>query len=272
MPSGVTLGEFLRVHPEVLGTAADSAHPGICPLLVKFLFTTERLSVQVHPNDEYAQAHHACLGKTEAWYVLDSQPPGEVAIGFRETLIPGQLRPAAESGEIERLLNWQKVAAGDLIFVPAGTVHAIGAGLIVCEVQENSDITYRLYDYGRPRELHLDHGIEVSRLERHSFEAKPVTLAPWRDELIACEYFRIERLRLPGSVTMGGGLPHYLLLMCVKGSGQIAGQEAKAGQAWFVPAQAAEFSLSGAEAEWVLTYKADAPLSGVRDDSAQKRN
>ncbi len=136
----------------------------ICPLLVKLLFTTERLSVQVHPDDEYAEEHHGSLGKTEAWYVLDATPPGEVAVGFRQTLTPDQFNAAVHSGEIENLLDWRKVQAGDIIYVPAGTVHAIGAGVTICEIQENSDITYRLYDYGRPRELHLEHGTKVSRV------------------------------------------------------------------------------------------------------------
>ncbi|MGH9654009.1 MAG: class I mannose-6-phosphate isomerase, partial [Bryobacteraceae bacterium] len=127
-------------------------------LLVKFLFTSERLSVQVHPDDDYARRRHNSLGKTEAWYVLDAQPPGELAVGFREPLTPERLREVAQSGEIEQFLDWRKVSPGDLVFVPAGTVHAIGAGLTVCEIQENSDITYRLYDYGRGRELHLDDG------------------------------------------------------------------------------------------------------------------
>jgi mannose-6-phosphate isomerase len=146
---GQTLRELLSASPEILGTAADPEHPGICPLLVKLLFTTERLSVQVHPEDDYAREHHGSLGKTEAWYVMDAQPPAEVAVGFQKPLTPEQLRETAVSGEIEGLLDWRKVAAGDLIFTPAGTVHAIGAGLTICEIQENSDITYRLYDYAR---------------------------------------------------------------------------------------------------------------------------
>src|SRR3954447_19044690 len=191
---GGTLAELIAAHPEILGTGAHGAHPGICPLLVKLIFTTERLSVQVHPNDEYARKHHGCLGKTEAWYVMDTEPPSEVAIGFREHLTPERFQDAVKSGEIEDLLHWRKVAPGDVVFTPAGTVHAIGAGLTICEIQENSDITYRLYDYGRPRELHLDHGVQVSELKPHVNDVSPQVITDRREILLNCEYFYIERL------------------------------------------------------------------------------
>ncbi len=126
------------------------------PLLVKFVFTSERLSVQVHPNDDFAAAHENSRGKTEMWYVMRADPGARIAIGFRESISRERLREAAVSGEIEQLLNWLEVQAGDAFFIPAGTVHAIGGGLALCEIQQHSDVTYRLYDYGRPRELHLD--------------------------------------------------------------------------------------------------------------------
>ncbi len=242
----------------MLGTAADGNHPGVCPLLVKLLFTTERLSVQVHPDDGYAEKHHGSLGKTEAWYVMDSQPPGEVAVGFRETLTPGRLKESALSGEIEQLLDWRKVSAGDVVFTPAGTVHAIGAGLTICEIQENSDITYRLYDYGRPRELHLEHGTVVSYLGPHTASPERRELATGREELLACSYFRMERLKPRTSVRIGAGVPYYLLLICILGGG-----ECKAGDVFLVPAGAAGFEFEAPGSEWILTYRADAALAGL---------
>jgi mannose-6-phosphate isomerase len=265
---GETLRDLILAHPTILGTAADSAHPAICPILVKLLFTTERLSVQVHPGDEYARRHHGSLGKTEAWYVLGAEPGGEVAVGFRKTLTPEQLRASALSGEIEHLLDWRKVHAGDMIFTPAGTVHAIGAGVTICEIQQNSDITYRLYDYGRPRELHLDHGINVSRLGPYEDGQERVALAEGRDQLAVCRYFRIERLASPGRITIAGGLPYYLLLVSTKGSGSIAGLDCKAGQTWMVPAHAEEFTITGAGSEWILTYAANEALSAQAIHSA----
>ncbi len=257
---GKFLREIIRENPAVLGTAADQQHPGICPLLVKLIFTTERLSVQVHPDDEYAERHHGSLGKTEAWYVIDSTPPGEVAIGFKESLTPERFRESISTGEIEQLLDWRKVEAGNVIFTPAGTVHAIGAGLTVCEVQENSDITYRLYDYGRPRELHLDHGIAVSKLSRHETECEPKRLDDWRQDLMNCEYFRMERLQPRKSIRLRQGLECFLLLICVDGFGTIADQPFKTGSGWMVPAGNAEFVLNGPGSEWILTYKAQSPL------------
>lgn len=246
---GMPLGELIRRYPDVLGEACHAGYPGICPLLVKFLFTTERLSVQVHPDDEYAERHHKSLGKTEAWYVVDSRDPGELAVGFRETLTRERLRQAALSGEIEQLLDWRKVKPGDAIFTPAGTVHAIGAGLTICEIQENSDITYRLYDYGRPRELHLEHGVEVSHLKAHQNRVTAKPLANWRDELVASKYFRIERLRPKGELRIRGGLPYYLLLICLKG------------QVWMIPAGAKDATIDGLGAEWILTYTSGRALS-----------
>ena len=261
--SGKTLGEVLRSDPGILGEAADRRHPGICPLLLKLIFTSERLSVQVHPGDEYAERHHDSLGKTEAWYVLDSQPPGEVAVGFKEELTRERLKRAVQSAEIERLLDWRKVHTGETIFVPAGTVHAIGAGLTICEVQENSDITFRLYDYGRPRELHLEDGLQVASLGLHKSVGPPVPLTNWRDHLVECKYFRMERLRLKAQMRIGDALPFYLLLLCTQGGGTIGGEPFRPGQIWLLPAHHAEVEVNGPGSEWILTYTADEPVSGL---------
>jgi len=262
-PLGKSLGELLLAHPEILGTAADPNHPGVCPLLVKLLFTTERLSVQVHPDDAYAARHHNCLGKTEAWYVMDSQPPGEVAVGFRDALTAERLKESALSGEIETLLDWRKVSEGDVVFTPAGTVHAIGAGLTICEIQENSDITYRLYDYGRPRELHLDHGTTVSHLGPHTHQPETKTLAAGRQELLVCDYFRIEKLNLVSALRISGA-PHYQLLICLKGSGTLNGEPCQAGEAFLVPANAQESVMEAPGSEWILTYTASEPALSLK--------
>lgn len=133
------------------------------PLMVKYLFTSEKLSIQVHPSDTEAQALGLAGGKEECWLVLDAEPGACLGIGTQRALSADELRAAALSGEIEELMDWKPVGRGDFYYIPAGTVHAIGAGVSLIEVQQNADITYRLYDYGRPRELHLDDGISVSR-------------------------------------------------------------------------------------------------------------
>lgn len=137
-------------------------------LLVKYIFTSEKLSVQVHPSD--AQTEAAGLGrqgKEECWLVIDAQPGAVLGIGFDRPLSPEALRAAAEDGSIEDLLVWHAVRPGDFFYIPANTVHAIGAGVGIIEIQQNSDITYRLYDYGRPRELHLEDAVRVARAGPH---------------------------------------------------------------------------------------------------------
>jgi mannose-6-phosphate isomerase len=262
---GKSLGEVLGNHAEMLGATIDEDFPGACPLLVKLIFTTERLSVQVHPDDEYARKHHNSLGKTEAWYVVDAQPDSEVAIGFKESLTSERFEASVHSGEIERFLHWRKVRPGDVVFTPAGTVHAIGAGITLCEIQENSDITYRLYDYGRPRKLHLEHGIKVSRREPHDCDPEPFAIAPWRDSLLHCEYFRIERLRPRAPLTIEPSTDFYLILVCLSGEGRFAGEAFAPGRAWFVPAGSSTILLDGAGSEWLLTYTAKEILPGVTE-------
>ena len=133
------------------------------PLLVKYLFTSERLSIQVHPNDHQARVRGSLNGKSECWYILDAEPGATLGLGLKNELTAGELRAAAIDGSIEHLMDWRPIRAGDFFMVPAGTIHAVGGGISLLEFQQNSDVTYRLYDYGRPRELHLDEGISVAR-------------------------------------------------------------------------------------------------------------
>jgi mannose-6-phosphate isomerase len=205
------------------------------PLLVKFVFTSERLSVQVHPDDAFAAAHEKSLGKTEMWYVLRADPGAQIALGFREPVSRERLREAALSGEIERLLQWLDVSQGDAFFVPAGTVHAIGAGLALCEVQQHSDITYRLYDYGRPRELHLGRALEVASTD--AYDAKPRLLP------IDCKYFHTEMARITLPIQYPAASDRFHLLIFAGGSGRIAGQPFREGETWLVPAGTGLFSI-----------------------------
>ena len=135
------------------------------PLLVKYLFTSERLSIQVHPDDVQARARGLPRGKSECWYILEADPGATLGLGLNEPVTPDQLRAAALDGSIEQMMHWRPVRAGDFFLVPPGTIHAIGGGISLLEFQQNSDVTYRLYDYGRPRELHLDDGVAVARAE-----------------------------------------------------------------------------------------------------------
>lgn len=203
-------------------------------LLVKLLFTMDNLSVQVHPE-----------GKTEMWHILRAEPGARIALGLREIITPERLRQTSLSGEIMELLNWIPAQAGDTFFAPAGTIHAIGGGLVLCEVQQPLDVTYRLFDYGRPgRELHLDRGVAVSSLKPHEGARMPQAIAEGRELLAECAHFRTERLRVDGSVLLPprSGNTMYVALA---GKGDIAGLPFRTGDAVEVPAGAEPVRISG---------------------------
>jgi mannose-6-phosphate isomerase len=217
------------------------------PLLVKFVFTSERLSVQVHPGDAFAAAHEHSRGKTEMWYVLKAEPGSQIALGFRQQIALQRLDESARSGEIEHLLRWIDVKPGDTFFVPAGTVHALGAGLTVCEIQQYSDITYRLYDYGRPRELHLEKALQVAR-------TGPVDIQP-RAFPVDCEYFHTELMALENSFDYPIENRRFHLLIVIEGHGSIAGNAYRPGEAWLVPAGTPTFAIKpGASTKLLRTW------------------
>ncbi len=184
------------------------------PLLVKFLFTEQDLSVQVHPDDEYAALHHNSPGKTEMWHVLAAKKGAKISAGFREPVTREQVRAAALDGSIVNLLEWFEAHPGDNFFIPAGTVHAIGAGLTICEIQQRSDITYRLFDYGRGRELHLERSAAVSRLGPHAARGA---------KNVVCSHFVTEPLEVSGRVSLAPPSQNELLI-CIKGHGEIGGR------------------------------------------------
>jgi mannose-6-phosphate isomerase len=208
------------------------------PLLVKFVFTSDRLSVQVHPNDDFAREHENSRGKTEMWYIMRADPGARIAIGFRESISRERLRESALSGEIERLLNWVEVQAGDAFFIPAGTVHAIGGGLALCEVQQHSDVTYRLYDYGRPRELHLDKAVQVAFTDAAS--PKSVMLP------IDCRYFHTELARTSSKLLYKPEPERFHIVIFVSGMGNIGGRPFQEGEAWLVPPGGQPFEIEPA--------------------------
>jgi len=217
--------------------------PPELPILVKFLFTSARLSVQVHPEDHYARRHENSAGKTEMWHILRAGPGAEIALGFREPISRERLREASVSGEIEGLLRWIPVEPGETYFTPAGTVQAIGGGLALCEIQQVSDVTYRLYDYGRPRQLHLDKGVEVSDLGRHPGAAVRAPLGENRDLLVHSPYFTTELLVLYREAKQSYEQPHLLVL--IEGEGMLGPRHCRAGEVWLA-SPGDEFSVSPA--------------------------
>jgi mannose-6-phosphate isomerase len=208
--AGQTLGSLFAEAPgALLGSAAapdSEATPGKSdqpaaspdsPLLVKMLFAREKLSVQVHPDDAMARKYGDPRGKSECWYALAAEPGAEVAAGLKPGVTLDQIKAGIHDGSLEQSLNLLPVETGDMIYVDAGTVHAIWPGSILLETQQNSDTTYRMYDYGRPRELHIEKSLEATRLQTRAGKIPPTVLED-RIVLIDVEYFRVDRLPILG--------------------------------------------------------------------------
>lgn len=218
-PDGEPVGEIWFQSP------GDSAPE----LLIKYLFTSEKLSVQVHPDDAQARARGLPRGKDECWVILAAEPGATIALGTHEPVDDTTLRAAALDGSIETLLDWRPVKAGDFIYAPSRTIHAIGAGITLIEIQQNSETTYRLYDYGRPRDLHLEDGVAVADAVPFVDAPMPGEVEPGRTILVEGPKFVVERwpggdraLRMPDGVT-GWLVP-------VRGDGEIDGVAWKAGE------------------------------------------
>lgn len=223
-------------------------------LLVKFLFTAEKLSIQVHPDDEAARARGLARGKDEAWFVLSAEPDAVIGLGLRRAVSAGALREAAVDGGIEELVDWRNVAAGEAYYSPAGTIHAIGAGLILVEFQQNLDLTYRLYDYGRPRELHLDEAIEVASSGPWSQIFTPVARSSGRQILAAGRAFVLERWTAGGAIEAGNGI----LVVPIESGGRLDGEDLLLGMAWSVDGDA---TISGEGIDLLAAY----PGGAVRE-------
>ena len=220
LEAGVPVGEIWFEPP------ADAA------LLVKYLFTAERLSIQVHPDDEAAKARGLPHGKDEAWYVIDAGPDAVIGLCLTRDVSPEELRAAALDGSIESLLDWQPVRKGDFFYAPAGLVHAIGGGIALIEIQQNLDLTYRLYDYGRPRELHLDEGIAVAKPRTWSTRKRQEMIAPGRESLAKGNAFALERWTAPGTVDGNA------LIVPLASAGNIDGYPLATGSVWSVDGSA----------------------------------
>jgi mannose-6-phosphate isomerase len=217
------------------------------PLLVKTLFTAERLSVQVHPDTAAAAARGHARGKDEAWVVLAAEPGARIGLGLDGALDPPALRAAALDGSLVDRLVWRPCAAGDVFFTPAGTIHAIGGGLTLFEIQQNLDVTYRLYDYGRGRRLDLDEGIAVASTA--PWQASAPVSAPGRELLVDCPAFGIERVRGAGWLSASTVAPVWIAV--VAGNGRIDGAALRPGEVWLAEAPVA---ITG-DAELLLAHE-----------------
>lgn len=257
--------DVLHEHPEYLGT-----HPSIkdgLPILVKFIDAANKLSVQVHPSDEYAREYeNGQLGKTEMWYVIDADPGAKLVYGFNRDVNEEMLRRALKSGSVEKYLQFVPVHPGDVFFIKSGTVHAIGAGILLAEIQESSNLTYRLYDYerhgkdGKPRELHIDKAMKVVNMKSSSEPRQPMRVLKYKpgyasEFLSRCKYFQVERVllnteRVHDMADFKTGSTTFEVLLCINGCGVINEADGDSisffkGDCIFVPADSIDLKLHG---------------------------
>lgn len=272
-PSRIAGGEFdgrlltdvLREHPEFLGT-----HPRVqdgLPILIKFIDAKQNLSVQVHPDDQYAKEHeNGSLGKTEMWYVLDAAKDASLIYGFCRDMSPDLIRTSLEDGSIEKYMHRVPIQKDDVFYIEAGTVHAIGAGALIAEIQESSNLTYRLYDYNRTdrhgnrRELHIDKALDVADLHGISMPRQPMRVLKYRpgcaNELLCrCKYFQVERKlinteRCRQMVDLQAGENSFEVLLCTEGCGVLFYGSHQMicffrGDCIFIPAKSVPLKLHG---------------------------
>ena len=251
---GASLGELTRHYgADLIGAGNDRAEG--MPLLAKFIDASAWLSIQVHPNDTQARALEGQpRGKTEAWVVLHAEPGARLVIGLQPGVTSQDMTHAIQNDRLEELLVYAEVSRGDVLYIPANTVHALGPGILVYEIQQSSDTTYRLYDWGRlgldgqPRELHIDQGVQVANLE-----SLPQIRQPDDDLLVEGEYFRTWRHRLDGNALALSSEGRFQALTCIDGELMVSAHGAAAadsialskGETGLVPASITRFSVGG---------------------------
>jgi mannose-6-phosphate isomerase len=242
--------------------------------LMKFLFPHEKLSVQVHPDDECAQKVGEPWGKTECWYVVDADPGAQIALGMKLGVTCEELEQGIRDHHAEELLNWVDVARGDMIYVAGGTVHTLGPGSIIVETQQQSDTTYRLYDYGRPRELHLERGLAAVKIGHGSGKVPRPQVRPGdgiqHEELIAAPYFVVERfaLKAPKALTTTdeSGVRSVQILLAINGGGSVEAHGSEPvtfgkGEAVVVPASVWNFEVQPRpNLEFIMAHVPGKPL------------
>lgn len=233
------------------------------PVLIKLIDAKDNLSIQVHPDNEYAQRVEGEFGKTEIWYVLDAADDAQLVYGFKNEITSEEFRAAIENNTLMDVLNSVKVKKGDLFFIEAGTVHAIGKGTLIAEIQQNSNSTYRVYDYGRvgadgkPRELHVDKAVDVSVTKPPKYEIKPMGEPEDKDSYIStlltkCDLFTVNHYNVKNNITLKTDEKSFNHVLVVDGCGKINGRELKKGDSFFIPANYGKYEISG-KCEIIIT-------------------
>jgi mannose-6-phosphate isomerase len=229
-------------------------------LLLKILFTNQPLSIQVHPNDAFAHSIGLPCGKTEAWYVLRAAPEAKVALGLNRRLTPQQLRAAVDDGSISDLVVWQEVSRGDAIFVPAGTIHAIGAGLVIAEIQQRSDATFRLFDHGRQRVLHVENAVAAADAGPAHVQGHPSRLTDERTLLISSPYFVVERIELPPDSTWRLDGERETWLLVLSGDARTKSFDMTTGDALFVQSDSVDLHAGPTGLAGLVAYTGKDPV------------
>ena len=227
------------------------------PLLIKFIDAEDNLSVQVHPDDEYGMKTANSLGKTEMWYIIDAKPGAQLVYGLKAGCTVEMLKAAIESGTVEETLNYVSVKKGDVFFIPSGLVHAIGSGILLAEIQQNSNITYRVYDYNRvdkdakPRELHVNDALNVivNRTEEEIDKIRFSTNVKNNTTLASCGYFKVDKFNIDGNLEFSTNAESFNSVLCLDGVGYIefAGEkfEIIKGDSYFIPANMGTYTVTG---------------------------
>jgi mannose-6-phosphate isomerase len=238
---------------EVWFQRADRTAPDTA-LLLKLLFTTEPLSIQVHPDDAFARAIVLANGKTEAWYILSAGPDAQIALGLKHMLSSSQLRSAIADGSIVDMVQWHPARAGDVVFVPAGTIHAIGGGIVLAEVQQQSDATFRLFDYGRQRALHIDNAVAAAVAGPAKRQPSPTQLDEARKAVVVDAHFVLEQVEfLPGSIWTVD-VQKEAWLLAIGGSAQIGSVKIAPGEAIFLEGDRADIQVGDRGLKALLAY------------------
>jgi mannose-6-phosphate isomerase len=241
---------------------ADKNAP-IPALLLKLLFTSEPLSIQVHPDDTFAQAMGMPNGKSEAWYIISAEPGAQIGVGLKRRITPQELRASIRDGSIVELVQWRPVAKGDVIYIPAGTIHAIGAGIVLAEIQQRSDTTFRLFDYGRRRELHEDNGVAVVNAWPLPPTPEPARLSDERALLVASRHFVLERLELSAGSSWALVAEAETWILVLDGHAAIGLAAVSAGQAIFVGGGRSSIEVGANGMTALVAYPATAPVNSL---------
>ena len=240
-------------HSPVLPHSQGIAAPETA-LLLKLLFTTGPLSIQVHPDDAFARSIGLANGKTEAWYILSAIAGAEVAVGLNYPRSAAELRTAISDGSIANIVHWHPVHQGDVVFIPAGTIHAIGAGIVLAEIQQHSDATFRLFDYGRQRELHIENAVAVATAGPREVQTPPERLSDARLVLTVNRYFALEQIDLaPGSV-WNLDAPRETWVLAIEGHAELGLIRLSPGDVVFLEADHAEIAVGRDGFKALLAY------------------